>query len=226
MHTLPLQLRDGHLFIDLGGDLGGQLWLLDTGAPTSFGASRSLAIAGERFELDADYLGLTPESLSQFIGVPCVGLLGADVLGRFDHIFDTAAGKLTLSTAELSHTGQQVRLDEVMGIPIVTAQIGGRAYRMFFDTGAQISYLQSDALKTFPAAGSVTDFYPGVGEFETDTHDVQVSLEGVPFTLRCGTLPGLLGMSLAMAGTEGIVGNAILSERIVGYFPRRGVMVL
>ena len=226
MHTLPLQLRDGHLFVDLCGDLGGQLWLLDTGAPTSFGASRSLAIAGERFELDADYLGLTPESLSQFIGVPCVGLLGADVLGRFDHIFDTAAGKLTLSTAELSHTGQQVRLDEVMGIPIVTAQIGGRAYRMFFDTGAQISYLQSDALKTFPAAGSVTDFYPGVGEFETDTHDVQVSLEGVPFTLRCGTLPGLLGMSLAMAGTEGIVGNAILSERIVGYFTRRGVMVL
>ena len=226
MHTLPLQLRDGHLFIDLGGDLGGQLWLLDTGAPTSFGASRSLAIAGERFELDADYLGLTPEALSGFIGVPVVGLLGADVLGRFDHIFDTAAGKLTLSTAELSHTGQQVRLDEVMGIPIVTAQIGGRAYRMFFDTGAQISYLQSDALKTFPAAGSVTDFYPGVGEFETDTHDVQVSLEGVPFTLRCGTLPGLLGMSLAMAGTEGIVGNAILSERIVGYFPRRGVMML
>ena len=226
MHTLPLQLRDGHLFVDLGGDLGGQLWLLDTGAPTSFGASRSLAIAGERFDLYTDYLGLTPESLSQFIGVPAVGLLGADVLGRFDHIFDTAAGKLTLSTAELSHTGQPVRLDEVMGIPIVTAQIGGRAYRMFFDTGAQISYLQSDALKTFPAAGAVTDFYPGVGEFETDTHDVQVSLEGVPFTLRCGTLPGLLGMSLSMAGTEGIVGNAILEKRSVGYFPRRSVMML
>jgi hypothetical protein len=222
MHTLPLQLRDGHLFIDLGG----QLWLLDTGAPTSLGASRSLAIAGERFELDADYLGLTPESLSEFIGVPYVGLLGADVLGRFDHIIDTAAGKLTLSTAELSHTGQPVRLDEFMGIPIVTAQIGGRAYGMFFDTGAQISYLQSDALKDFPAAGSVTDFYPGVGEFETDTHDVQVSLERVPFTLRCGTLPGLLGMSLLVSGTDGIVSNAILSDRTVGYFPRRGVMVL
>ena len=116
MHTLPLQLRDGHLFIDLGGDLGGQLWLLDTGAPTSFGASRSIAIAGERFELDTDYLGLTPESLSQFIGVPAVGLLGADVLGRFDHIFDTAAGKLTLQfrdagLAALEPVGTLGRLD-------------------------------------------------------------------------------------------------------------------
>ncbi|MCX5651344.1 MAG: hypothetical protein NTU45_08150 [Planctomycetota bacterium] len=113
-----------------------------------------------------------------------------------------------------------------MGIPIVTAQIGDRAYRMFFDTGAQISYLQSDALNDFPATGSVTDFYPGVGEFETDTHDVQVSLEGVPFTLRGGTLPGLLGMSLSMAGTAGIFGNAILEERSVGYLPRRDVMML
>ena len=66
-----------------------------------------------------------------------------------------------------------------MGIPIVTAEIGGRANRMFFDTGAQISYLQSDALKTLPAAV-----------------------------------------------TEGIVGNAILEKRSVGYFPRRSVMML
>ena len=33
-------------------------------------------------------------------------------------------------------------------------------------------------------------------------------------------------MSLSMAGTEGIVGNAILEKRTVGYFPRRSVMML
>jgi hypothetical protein len=221
-HTLPLQLRDGHVFVEIAGEL----WLLDTGAPAGFGASPTVTIAGERFELNADYLGLTAATLSEFVGVPCAGLLGADVLGRFDHIFDSAAGKLTVSTAELSHSGQQVRLDDLLGIPIVTAHIGGRPYRMFFDTGAQISYLQGDALKSFPAAGRVADFYPGFGQFETDTHDVEISLEGVPFTLRCGTLPDLLGMSLLVSGTDGIVGNAILSDRTVGYFPRRGVMVL
>ena len=42
--------------------------------------------------------------------------------------------------------------------------------RMFFDTGAQISYLQDDVLDTFPSAGPVTDFYPGVGQFQTETH--------------------------------------------------------
>ena len=88
MNTLPLELRDGHVYVELGGEL----WLLDTGAPTSFGTLRSLSIAGEQFKLGTSYLGLTATTLSQFVGVPCAGLLGADVLGRFDHIFDTYSG--------------------------------------------------------------------------------------------------------------------------------------
>jgi hypothetical protein len=222
MNTLPLQLRQGHLFVELGGEL----WLLDTGAPSSFGTSCSITMAGEQFSLGTSYLGLTAATLSQFVGEPCVGLLGADVLGRFDHIFDTAGGRLSVSSAELSQSGQSVRLDEFMGIPIVTARVGGSDYRMFFDTGAQISYFQDDILAEFPSAGSVTDFYPGFGQFQTHTHEVPVSLGGVTFTLRCGTLPGLLGMTLMMASTDGIVGNAILANRTVGYFPRRRVMVL
>ncbi len=92
-----------------------------------------------------------------------------------------------------------------MGIPIVTARVGDSDYRMFFDTGAQTSYFQDDSLTSFPSAGRVTDFYPGVGQFQTDTHDVPVSLGGVVFSLRCGRLPGLLGATLMMAGTVGIV---------------------
>lgn len=152
MITLPLQFRDGHVFVELGGEL----WLLDTGAPTSFGTSRRLSLAGEPFSLGASYLGLSAVTLSQFVEVPCVGLLGADILGCFDHLFDTAAGQISISTAELSHRGQKVRLEEFMGIPVVTARIGGSDYPMFFDTGAQISYFQNDSLTEFPPAGSVT----------------------------------------------------------------------
>jgi hypothetical protein len=222
MSTLPLQLRDGHVFVELGGEL----WLLDTGAPTSFGTSRNLAIAGERFSVGTNYLGLTTATLSEFVGVPCVGLLGADVLGRFDHILDTAGARLTVSTAELPHSGHSVPLDDFMGIPIVTARVGGSDHRLFFDTGAQISYFQDDSLASFPSAGRVTDFYPGAGQFQTDTHEVPVSLGGVVFTLRCGRLPGVLGLTLMMAGTVGILGNEILNNRVVGYFPRRRAMVL
>lgn len=103
-----------------------------------------------------------------------------------------------------------------MGTPIVTVRVGGSGHGMFFDAGARISCFQDDSLAEVPPAGSVTDFYPGVGRFQTETHEVPVPLGGVAFTLRCGGLPGLLGMTLMMAGTRCIVGNAIRSKRSVG----------
>lgn len=222
MNALPIIYRDGHLFVEIGREL----WLFDTGAPVSFGTSCGLTIADEHFSIESNYMGLDVATLTQFTGVPCAGLLGSDIFGRFDHLLDVDSGTLTISTDELSHSGQRLSMAEFMGIPIVTAWIAGKEYRMFFDTGAQISYFQGDTLSDFPAAGQVTDFYPGFGQFQTDTHEVAILLGGNPFTVRCGRLPSLLGMSLMMADTQGIVGNEVLCGRTVGYFPRRGVLCL
>jgi hypothetical protein len=114
-----------------------------------------------------------------------------------------------------------------MGIPIVTVWIRGTSCRMFFDTGAQISYLQNDEIRaSFPAIERVTDFYLGMGQFETDTHRVDIALGSLDLTIRCGRLPGILGAMLMMAGTEGVIGNEILMKRKSGYFPRRNLLVL
>jgi hypothetical protein len=113
-----------------------------------------------------------------------------------------------------------------MGVPIVASTVSGKPVRMFFDTGAQISYLQDDCLSSFPAEGSLTDFYPGIGQFITDTFRTPIRLGRADYQLRCGQLPPLLGMTLMLAGTGGIIGNEILRGRLAGYFPRRRRLVL
>lgn len=222
MNTFPLEFREGHVFTEF--DDG--LWLLDTGAPTSFGLYPLISIAGEQFSIDGSYLGLSAETLSEYIGTACAGLLGTDILGRFDHIIDIEGGKLTASTSELSYSGRSVCLDDFMGIPIVTVQIQDSEYRMFLDTGAQISYYQGDSFANFRNSGTVTDFYPGFGQFQTDTYEIPISLGGVKFTLRCCILPDLLAATLIVARVDGIVGNEILLNRVVGYFPRRKELVI
>jgi hypothetical protein len=72
----------------------------------------------------------------------------------------------------------------------------------------------------------VRDFYPGFGQFDTTTYNVDVSLGGVPFTLRCGALPDPVAAALMKANTQGIIGNQILAGRMVGYFPRRRLLVI
>lgn len=222
MTTLPIIFRDGHLFVEIDGGL----WLFDTGAPTSFGESNEITVAAQCTRLPNTYMGLSAPTLSQFTGVECRGLLGADILGKLDHILDVPGGTATISAGHLEHTGKTLALSEFMGIPILTSRIASGDYRMFFDTGAQIAYFQEDILTAFPSAGTVTDFYPGFGQFQTHTHQVQVGLGDSTYTLRCGTLPGLLGATLMMADTSGIIGNQIMENRVIGYFPRRNVLCL
>jgi hypothetical protein len=222
MTTIPLIHRNAHLFLDLEDGL----WVHDTGAPTSFGSRSCLDFLGRKFTIDDSYMGLDSEFLSESLGVECKGLLGADVLSAFDQVIDLPGGRLILSLDELGHSGERLELDEFMGIPIIAVTVSGEPFRIFFDTGAQVSYLQDDLLDTFPHAGRLEDFYPGFGQFETETHMVPFALGQAIHTLRCGQLPGLLGMSLMMADVQGILGNAILEGRTVGYFPRRNMLSL
>ena len=99
----------------------------------------------------------------------CAGLLGADVLGRFDFVFDMPSGHVDLSKEHVDFGGHLVELETLMGVPIVTVRVGSRHLRMFLDTGAQISYLETEALSTFPTAGTISDFYPG-GRAVRDRH--------------------------------------------------------
>ena len=221
-HRHPLEFRDGHLFLELDG----RRWLVDTGAPSSFGSGAAPTLSGRTFEIRASYAGLDAERLSQHVGVECAGLLGADILGQLDLILDRPASTAVASLGELTHAGTTVVLETFMGIPVIKAVIRGTECRVFFDTGAQVSYLRADQLAGFPDAGPLRDFYPGFGELETETITVECVIAGVSCRLRCGQLPPLLAASLGLAGTAGIIGNELLHGRVVGYFPRRGMLVI
>ena len=220
----PLNFRDGHLFLETDG----QLWLFDTGAPTSFGSQTTLSLGDKTFQLTNGYMGMTASTLSDFVSVKCAGLLGGDILSQFDFVLDLShgpIGTIEISSGILEVVGKSVHIDEFIGIPIVTVRIGGADYRMFFDTGAQISYFQHESLADYPSVGAIDDFYPGVGQFQTETHIVNVALGETEFTLRCGTLPDLLAATLMVAETTGIIGNQVITGRRIGYFPRRRIVV-
>jgi hypothetical protein len=222
MSTVPLRFRDGHLFLELAG----RHWFVDTGAPTSFGTEPVVRIGGDGYAVAGSHVGLTVADIAPYVGGDLAGLLGADILGRFDFAFDVANGTAELTTDTLAVSGTAIPLDDYMGVPIVPARVRGDDYRMFFDTGAQFSYFLHGSLASFPPAGRVTDFFPTMGPFESPTHHVDVVVGEVALTLRCGTLPEPLRSALTVVGVEGVVGNEVFRDRTVGYFPRRRLLVL
>jgi hypothetical protein len=221
MKTYNLINENRHLFIEIDHNL----YLLDTGAPSSFSNQSEITIEDMSFNLSPEYMGLNTEKLTNLVNVNISGLLGADVLNNFDYIIDVGSSELKISKDEISFNGNEIDLTFFMGIPKIEVSILDKSFQMFLDTGAQISYLQDDLLKDFEKIDTLKDFYPGFGEFETDVYQVETKINGKVFKIKYGQLPDLLGLSLGMGSATGIIGNEILQNQVVGYFPRRKKLV-
>jgi hypothetical protein len=201
-------------------------FLLDTGSPTSFGETSPLVLGARVFALPLSYNGLIVDELSKHVGRHADGLLGTDVLNEFDVLIDLPQSLVCLSTEELDCEGDRLPLAFIPTLPTLTAVVDGTPMTVFFDTGAQLSYLQAEFLSRYMAEGTADDFYPGRKPFRTDTFRIPSQLGRTLQNLGCGRLPPDLEEKLIRGDANGILGNEFLVGRRVGYFPRRRVLVL
>jgi hypothetical protein len=93
-----------------------------------------------------------------------------------------------------------------MGIPIIKLEVNNQPLKFFLDTGAKLSYLSEDFTSGYSSVGTEEDFYPGVGQFETECYEIPTSLGSNDFVVRCGNLPFMLQLTLMLGGTDGIIG--------------------
>lgn len=219
-HSYRYELVEGHIIVAASN----QRLLVDTGAPSSVAYSSPLAFAGGHYPVQRNYMGVSPESLSNSVGTPIHALVGADVLNQYDILIDPTACDLKMSDEDLPLEGTTLGLDHFMGIPIIEVIVAQDRVRMFFDTGAKLSYLDPDRTRDFQSTGTERDFYPGFGDFTTNAYDVPITLGSETVVLRVGNLPELLQMTLMMADTAGILGTAILETHRVLLSPRRGIV--
>jgi hypothetical protein len=167
---------------------------------------QQLAFCGESYPSAVNYMGLSPEKLSELLGMEVTTLLGADVLAKYRVLFDYRNRRVQFSQSPIPFGGERMAITKFMGIPILELEVDGRQVKYFLDTGAKLSYLNREITLNHARAGTEEDFYPGVGRFSTDVFSIPTRLNGDSFTVKYGNLPPILQSSLMMAGTQGIIG--------------------
>jgi hypothetical protein len=222
-HAIPYRMVDGHI---IATSEDGKICLIDTGAPCSVGNAEIVMFAGGRYPLQSTFLGKAADELPGTIGVRIDVLMGVDILNRYDMLIDPVRQVLVFSDEELDVEGEALPIEQSMGVPIVTADVDGRRMKMFFDTGAKVSYVDEETAKAYPQVGTAQDFYVTVGPFQTAIHRIPITLGSWSFDLDFGILPPSLQNALLVAGTQGILGTAILVHFMVAYMPRRKRIIL
>ncbi len=220
MANYLFQLHHGHIIINVEG----RPFLLDTGAPFSVGYE-SLRLGGQVFRMEHSYMGVTASYLSEHIGVPIEGMIGADVLRAFN--VSIYAAERMVQFHHLAPTGEiMVPVQEACELPVISVKVNGRVRRMFFDTGAPISYLLPEALVGAKQEGRHEDFYPLLGSFLTPIYSLPVDLGGHQQRMRFGQVPEELRAMLKAGDVQGMIGTEVLRYFGVNLSVRDKVMRL
>lgn len=201
----PYVMADGHIVLDVND----QSLLLDTGSSRSIGTGE-LEIDGKTYTLKTRATDVTPEYLSSEIGVKIDALLGMDIIGEYTLIVDPTRQLICFEIMP-PESGAAVRIDEYKGIPIIAVTVGGRQIRVFFDTGAPLSYIEPELTENTPVSGTRDHFYAGTGRVTADVYRLDVGIGGETVNLAFGHVPEKLQLILVMAGAQGIIGTELLA---------------
>jgi hypothetical protein len=224
MTTYPLLLRGGLMFVEHEGS-----WLIDTGSPVSLSRGGELCLDGVQCDLQSNLMGFAAEDLSGIVGFEVTGLIGNDAISRFDWIFDLPNQTVSVSRDELHLDGSRLPVETFLTVPLLQTTVSGQAVRALLDTGAELSYFPPSVLDGLAPEGNFRDFHPFLGWFDTELRKVHAVIANHDFVLRAGVIGdnvGLLGLTLSVANANGLIGNQIFHDRRVGYFPRRGTLIL
>jgi hypothetical protein len=224
MDTFNTKFIDGHVIVNMNNFN----YIVDTGSPLSFGRGTVLIINGKSFSINSTGPGgFTADSISVLSGLDVDGLIGMDILIHFDVQF--TRNRITFSDTPIFHADTAIKLpiiDMFLGVgPIINLNIEQKDRRIYFDSGAKLSYLSEDLLVGTPI-GEMEDFYPSIGTYKTNVYKIDVAIDGKIETLTFGVLPSSIRMLLDMTQTKGVIGTELLNKYSIILSNQRKILVL
>jgi hypothetical protein len=219
MQRYSYETLDGHIIVDTGV----QKLLIDTGSPTSIG-NAPVQLGGQPIPVAGNYMGLEVSEISAMVGTPFDVLLGMDVLAGTGLFIDPANQQITLNATPAAG-GTRMTMSTTMGVPTISCNIGGTYRKLFFDTGATITYLPATAMNGYRPVREVKDFYPGLGTFLSTVYQVPADIGNRQVVIEVGALPDTLQNALLVTGIDGIMGNNAWAGRSVYCSAKDSVLI-
>jgi hypothetical protein len=211
--TRPLVVREGHIFIRGG---HGRLALLDTGSPVSIGRGAEYTVAGRSFN-PSSAMQAVLDTAGNHIGRRVEWLFGHDFFAENRVVIDWPGKKAHILRPDTpAPSGVSIPIELVMGVPVVTGHSSHGVVRAILDSGASLSYVPAEVVRNLAPTGRRKDFYPGLGEFETDVWRLRVEIGGQRLAISAGVLPPMLQMMFGLLlGRDGwIIGSDFFRNRV------------
>ena len=185
-------------------------YLIDTGAQISLSKDGNIKLGDINYLTPKENKGISPETISKFIGFEIDALIGATVLNKNKYELNYSKEEFNIGD---DANNASVEVKNIAGIPSTVIEINGSQKRMFIDSGAKISYL--NGIQFSPDDEEVEDFYPPNMIFKTQLSSLKVSDEMGDIEMKFGSLPNSISQMQDQYNVDGILGYEYLMKRVL-----------
>ena len=119
-------------------------FLIDTGSQITISNLNEIEIFGSNYKTTQNYLGTNINGLSESIGTTIDALVGGNILKHHQFKIDFNYQSFRIGNSISSENSNSINIDLFMDIPIIDIMINEESIRAFLDTGAKLSYINSN----------------------------------------------------------------------------------
>lgn len=209
MRKFNLIIQDNHPIIKDGDNF----ILVDTGSPVTIQKDLNFSFNEQNHSVKTEYGGASIHKVAQYVQYPITTLLGTDIISGFKVLFDYKDGEITFfePNEPVEFNGALVPISSYSGIPVFEATTEVGKIKFFLDSGAKLSYLNSELTTNMKRFGNDTDFHLSIGEYSTTTFESKIQINGSQLFCIFGTLPHKIATLLNTI--KGIMGSDFFFQR-------------
>jgi hypothetical protein len=194
----------------------GQKFIVDTGSPSTFCDSGQVELYDCVVNVPKKIMQVDASYLQENVGIRLDGLLGLDILGKksFSIQYNSLSFTIYDSINELQVRDELQYFEATAMFFKIPVSINGASVNLILDTGAHISYLNSEYV-SFDTKNlrSTNDFNPLLGNFEVSIVDeFEYSINGNTIIHEVGLSPSQLKTMLGQLRVGGVFGYELLNK--------------
>jgi hypothetical protein len=205
-------------------NIHGRNFLIDTALPFTV-ADRPISIAGKRFEVAPEIMGITPSKLSATAGIPLDGILGANLIEKFVLKIQPRQHKLVFDRY-LDAFPLEIDIENLGGTAIMHQTIAGKRVKAFLTLGTRLSYVMPEMVEERKPIGRERDVLGMIGEIETEVYSLPVAIGKRSHHLRFAVIPAQLQDFIERANVTACIGSELLQYYALTLAMDEGVLML
>lgn len=219
----PCYLLDRLVFFETEGDRV----LLETASPHSVSEHGAIRLCGEIIPVRSEFNNMTTRDFSRQLGARFSVFLGSNILSEFDFIIDLANQKIIFSRGPLQIPGEEIRtVNRYQCPPAVQCRLNEQKIILGIDSGAKISFLNTEYVTNYESIGTETDYFPGFGEFSSEVYLIPIQIGNQEYCFKFGTVPRILEYGHGHSDIVGVIGTELFEQGPVCFSNKKNTLTL